>query len=79
LSNKSNEQLCDYMMKEFPKVFCFERCGVLFQDRKSSNLFRFTVRASKKGEEVSINTYPNNIGCTGVSIETDKIIYFNEG
>jgi hypothetical protein len=37
------------------------------------------VRASEKGEEVSINTYPNNIGCTGVSIETDKIIYFNEG
>ena len=67
------------MMREFPKVFGFEHCGVLFSDQVTQNLFRFNVTKGKEGgkDEVTVATFPSNIGCTGVCIENNKIVYFN--
>ena len=65
--------VCKRLLTVFPSLFKFEKCGVLFSDPVSKELFKISlptdgsIEAQNK-EFDNLIKFPTDIGCTVVAI-----------
>jgi hypothetical protein len=85
-------KICEFVSSTFPKLFGFENCVCLFMDHKANLLYKILYNVtdpandtlSKSNQEKDkdfdpVVVLPTNAGCTGQSIQDNKIEFFNPG
>ena len=72
LAERDHFSVCRRLLEVFPSLFRFERCGVLFVDTNSKELFKITLPSSnednQRREFENLVYFPIDMGCTGVAI-----------
>ena len=65
----------------FPALFGFQACSLLFVDVITKQLFKIQFKPKQERELKpfdSIVIYPANMGCTGESIRSRRVVWFNK-
>lgn len=83
LSERNHAMLFYHIMRMFPRLFSFKDSGVLFSDIKSKHLYFIHSddyeRTAIDLNEDNIVRYPNNIGLTGLAVDSKEIVVTREG
>ena len=68
---KKHFRICEYVIKQFPKLFGFQHCGILLVDSVTKELFKLQFRTAttpQYKDEDSIILFSKQVGCTGQAI-----------
>ena len=75
--------LCEKLIELLPKLYRFSKCGVMFYDNKTDDLFSIQLNQSEQGSRTkeydNVVKYPKESGCTGTAIKLNKPVFFTKG
>ena len=85
MTKRQHLDLSKAFERNFPKLFNFEHCGILFVCAITGNLQKFIYKddskeelseVKKEVEEKNIVRCPKDIGCTGQAIIEKRVVKF---